>query len=250
MMGRTNSVAGVSTKLFEEGWDKIGGSRSPGSLRHMARAAQGASPAFFKMIRTGSCSSKEQLSAQFNYLFSKSVDVHDSRGLLDGEKRLTPEQIERAVSRWTEEWRGQLNAARTSHMVMSFPRGAKSNHVSLIAGEICKEKLGGRFDYMIAVHTDSPNKNPHAHIIVNRRGEDGDILSSARGLNTPTRPSRRPWSITPRNMAFSWRPRRVCSAGISIIPPPMANGGERRKRRLKPALPLKRPWASRALRRL
>ncbi|WP_084693915.1 relaxase/mobilization nuclease domain-containing protein [Paracoccus sp. 228] len=182
MMGRTNAVAGVSTKLFEDGWDKIKGGRQLSGARHMARAAQGASPAFFKMIRTGGCASKGQLSSQFNYLFSKSVDVHDSRGLLDGEKRLTPEQIERAVSRWTDDWRGQMNAARTSHMVMSFPRGAKPTHVSLIAGEICKEKLGGRFDYMIAVHTDSPNKNPHAHIIVNRRGrESGDYFTLRQG---------------------------------------------------------------------
>ena len=181
-MGRTNAVAGVSTKLFEDGWDKIKGGRQLSGARHMARAAQGASPAFFKMIRTGGCASKGQLSSQFSYLFSKSVDVHDSRGLLDGEKRLTPEQIERAVSRWTDDWRGQMNAARTSHMVMSFPRGAKPAHVSLIAGEICKEKLGGRFDYMIAVHTDSPNKNPHAHIIVNRRGrEPGDYFTLRQG---------------------------------------------------------------------
>ncbi|QDA36023.1 hypothetical protein E4191_17955 (plasmid) [Paracoccus liaowanqingii] len=182
LMGRSNAVAGVSTRLFEEGWEKIGGGRPFADARHMARAAQGASPAVFKMIRTGGCASKGQLTAQFTYLFSKSVDVHDSRGLLDGEKRLTPEQIERAVSRWTEDWRGQMNAARTSHMIMSFPRGAKSNHVSLIAGEICKEKLGGRFDYMIAVHTDSPNKNPHAHVIVNRRGrEPGDYFTLRQG---------------------------------------------------------------------
>ncbi|WP_304621221.1 relaxase/mobilization nuclease domain-containing protein [Paracoccus sediminilitoris] len=181
-MGRTNAVAGVSTRLFEDGWDKIKGGSQLSGARHMARAAQGASPAVFKMIRTGGCASRGQLSAQFSYLFSKSVDVHDSRGLLDGEKRLTPEQIERAVSRWTDDWRGQMNAARTSHMVMSFPRGAKPAHVSLIAGEICKEKLGGRFDYMVAVHTDSPNKNPHAHIIVNRRGrEPGDYFTLRQG---------------------------------------------------------------------
>ncbi|WP_408594984.1 relaxase/mobilization nuclease domain-containing protein (plasmid) [Paracoccus marcusii] len=181
-MGRTSAVAGVSTRLFEDGWDRIKGGRQLSAARHMARAAQGASPAFFKMIRTGGCASKGQLSAQFSYLFSKSVDVHDSRGLLDGEKRLTPEQIERAVARWTDDWQGQLNAARTSHMVMSFPRNAKSQHVSMIAGEICKEKLGGRFDYMIAVHTDSPNKNPHAHIIVNRRGrEPGDYFTLRQG---------------------------------------------------------------------
>ena len=181
-MGRTNAVAGVSTRLFEDGWDRIKGGRQLSGARHMARAAQGASPAVFKMIRTGGCASRGQLSAQFSYLFSKSVDVHDSRGLLDGEKRLTPEQIERAVSRWTDDWRGQMNAARTTHVIMSFPRGAKPAHVSLIAGEICKEKLGGRFDYMVAIHTDSPNRNPHAHIIVNRRGrEPGDYFTLRQG---------------------------------------------------------------------
>ncbi|WP_072298264.1 relaxase/mobilization nuclease domain-containing protein [Paracoccus sp. SM22M-07] len=178
------SRAGAAYKhgrLFSEGWEENRGSVRGGSSRHMARAAQGASPAFFKMIRTGGCASKSQLTAQFNYLFSKSVDVHDSQGLFDGKKRLSPEQVDTAANRWADEWRGRLNAARTSHMVMSFPKGAKPKHVSLIAGEICREKLGGRFDYMVAVHTDSPNKNPHAHIIVNRRGESGDYFTLRRG---------------------------------------------------------------------
>lgn len=180
-MARVDAVTAVTGRLFEEDWGKVGRGRALGNTRHMARAAQGASPAVFKMIRTGGCASRSQLSAQFTYLFSKSVDVHDSRGLLDGAKTLKPEQIEAAVSRWADDWKGQMNAARTSHMLMSFPRGAKPNHVSLIAGEICREKLGGRFDYMIAVHTDSPNKNPHAHIIVNRRGEGGDFFLLRRG---------------------------------------------------------------------
>lgn len=180
-MSRVNAVSAVTGKLFDEDWSRVGRGRGVGQARHMARAAQGASPAIFKMIRTGGCASRSQLSAQFNYLFSKSVDVHDSRGLLDGAKVLNPEQIESAVSRWADNWKGQMNAARTSHMLMSFPRETKPSHVSLIAGEICREKLGGRFDYMIAVHTDSPNKNPHAHIIVNRRGQDGDYFILRRG---------------------------------------------------------------------
>ena len=180
-MARLDAVEAVTGRLFEDGWGRIGPGRALANVRHLARAAQGASPAFFKLIRTGGCASRGQLAAQFSYLFSKSVDVHDSRGLLDGKKRLTPEQIDRAVSRWADDWRGQMNAARTTHMVMSFPRETKPRHVSLIAGEICREKLGGRFDYMIAVHTDSPNKNPHAHIIVNRRGEGGDYFTLRQG---------------------------------------------------------------------
>lgn len=180
-MQRRDAVAAVTGRLFEDGWGRVGRSRNLGAARHMARAAQGASPAFFKLIRTGGCSSREQLASQFSYLFSKSVDIHDSKGLLDHSKTLTPEQIDRAVARWADDWKGKMNAARTTHMVMSFPRGANPRHVSLIAGEICREKLGGRFDYMIAVHTDSPNKNPHAHIIVNRRGGQGEYFALRRG---------------------------------------------------------------------
>ena len=180
-MQRRDAVAAVTGRLFEDDWGRVGRSRNLGAARHMARAAQGASPAFFKLIRTGGCSSREQLASQFSYLFSKSVDIHDSKGLLDHSKTLTPEQIDRAVARWADDWKGKMNAARTTHMVMSFPRGANPRHVSLIAGEICREKLGGRFDYMIAVHTDSPNKNPHAHIIVNRRGGQGEYFALRRG---------------------------------------------------------------------
>lgn len=180
-MQRRDAISAVTGRLFEDDWGRVGRSRNLGAARHMARAAQGASPAFFKLIRTGGCSSREQLTAQFSYLFSKSVDVHDSKGLLDHKKTLTPEQIERAVARWADDWKGKMNAARTTHMVMSFPRGANPRHVSLIAGEICREKLGGRFEYMIAVHTDSPNKNPHAHIIVNRRGGQGEYFALRHG---------------------------------------------------------------------
>lgn len=180
-MARRDAVTAVTGRLFEDDWGKAGKSRGIRNARHMARAAQGASPAFFKMIRTGGCASRGQLSAQFQYLFSKSVDVIDSGGLFDGKKSLSSEQVERAVDRWADNWKGQLNSARTTHLVMSFPRNAKPNHVSLIASEICREKLHGRFEYMIAVHTDAPNKNPHAHIIVNRRGGQGEYFRLSRG---------------------------------------------------------------------
>lgn len=72
-MQRRDAVAAVTGRLFEDGWGTVGRSRNLGAARHMARAAQGASPAFFKLIRTGGCSSREQLASQFSYLFSKSV---------------------------------------------------------------------------------------------------------------------------------------------------------------------------------
>ncbi|MFD2817089.1 relaxase/mobilization nuclease domain-containing protein [Paracoccus aerius] len=183
------------------------------------------------MIRTGGCSSTGQLSAQFNYLFSKSVDIHDSRGLLDGAKTLSPEQIEAAVSRWADHWKGQMNAARTSHLLMSFPRGTKPSHVSLIAGEICREKLGGRFDYMIAVHTDSPNKNPHAHIIVNRRGEDGDYFILRRGTDYSYEAFKEAMVDHADRYGIRLEATSRLQRGISLIRPPTKSGGGLGKRR-------------------
>lgn len=180
-MARHGQIALVAEGIFEERWGEVGKGRRLSTARHLARAAQGASPAVFKLIRTGGCSSRTQLTSQFTYLFSKSVDIHDSKGTYDHKRTLGPEQIEKAVSAWADDWKGRMNAARTTHMVMSFPKDTQPRHVSLIAGEICKEKFGDRFHYMIAVHADEPGKYPHAHIIVNRRGAEGDYFALRRG---------------------------------------------------------------------
>ncbi len=180
-MARRGQIALVAEGIFEERWGEVGKGRRLSTARHLARAAQGASPAVFKLIRTGGCSSRTQLTSQFTYLFSKSVDIHDSKGTYDHKRTLGSEQIEKAVSAWADDWKGRMNAARTTHMVMSFPKDTKPRHVSLIAGEICKEKFGDRFHYMIAVHADEPGKYPHAHIIVNRRGTEGDYFALRRG---------------------------------------------------------------------
>lgn len=188
-MTRRNAITAVTGQIFEEGWTGKGRARPDRRVsvnmnrsRNMARAAQGHRAAFFKMVRGGGTKTAGQLADQFTYLFGrdeKCVEVHDSRGTYDGAKTMTPEQIEAAADRWASDWRGFTQAGHTTHMVMSFPHGSKVSHVSQIAREICDEMLGGRFDYMIAVHAD--RQHPHAHIVVNRRNAHGELFYLKRG---------------------------------------------------------------------
>lgn len=190
-MTRRNAITAVTGQIFEEGWTGKGKGRARpdrrvsvnmNRSRNMARAAQGHRAAFFKMVRGGGTKTAGQLADQFTYLFGrdeKCVEVHDSRGTYDGAKTMTPEQIEAAADRWASDWRGFTQAGHTTHMVMSFPHGSRVSHVSQIAREICDEMLGGRFDYMIAVHAD--RQHPHAHIVVNRRNAHGELFYLKRG---------------------------------------------------------------------
>ena len=194
-MTRRNAITAVTGQIFEEGWTGKGKGRARpdrrvsvnmNRSRSMARAAQGHRAAFFKMVRGGGTKTAGQLADQFTYLFGydekrgeKCVEVHDSRGTYDGAKIMTPEEIEAAADRWASDWRGFTQSGHTTHMVMSFPHGSRVSHASQIAREICDEMLGGRFDYMIAVHADQ--KHPHAHIVVNRRNAHGELFYLKRG---------------------------------------------------------------------
>ncbi|MEO1641406.1 MAG: relaxase/mobilization nuclease domain-containing protein, partial [Pseudomonadota bacterium] len=65
----------------------------------------------------------------------------------------------------------------TTHMLMSFPKGTKSEDVRDIASDVCErffETDEGHFDYVIAVHKD--RDHPHAHIVLNRRSQEGEFF--------------------------------------------------------------------------
>ena len=65
----------------------------------------------------------------------------------------------------------------TTHMLMSFPKGTKSEDVRDIASDVCErffENDEGHFDYVIAVHKD--RDHPHAHIVLNRRSQEGEFF--------------------------------------------------------------------------
>jgi type IV secretion system T-DNA border endonuclease VirD2 len=66
-------------------------------------------------------------------------------------------------------------------MLMSFPIGTSGEDVRDIASDVAErffQNDEGHFDYIIAVHED--RDHPHAHIVLNRRSQEGEFFYLAR----------------------------------------------------------------------
>lgn len=180
-MARNDAVKAVTGELFEEGWSRVRGS-SQGlneKRNQMTRAAAGGRSAVFKAIRSGGTHTKAQLANQLEYLTTKSTHIVDSRGVLDGKKTLSADEIkavtDRFVSRWDDGFRPKMG--HTTHMLMSFPIGTRGRDVRDIASGVAERFFANderNFDYIIAVHED--RDHPHAHVVLNRRSQEGEYF--------------------------------------------------------------------------
>ena len=182
-MARATRALPPADKLFKDGWTRsrgrAGGARLKGtslrSQRHMARAAAGNRAAVFKLVARGGTRTTQQLHGQLEYLLGKADAVLDSRGLYEKEGPLSSAEALSAAERWSQDWRGKTRTGQTSHMVMSFPAGTDAASVRAISERFCERFFDGRYDYIAAVHTD--RAHPHTHIVVNRRGFEGDLFT-------------------------------------------------------------------------
>lgn len=182
-MARATGALPPSDSLFKEGWTRsrgrAGGGRIKGTSlraqRHMARAAAGNRAAVVKLIARGGCRTTQQLHGQLGYLLGKADAVLDSRGLYERDGPLSSEDALAAAERWSQDWQGKTRTGHTSHMVMSFPCGTDAATVRAISERFCERFFDGRYDYIAAVHTD--RAHPHTHIVVNRRGFEGDLFT-------------------------------------------------------------------------
>lgn len=182
-MARATRALPPADKLFKEGWTRsrgrAGGARLKGtslrSQRHMARAAAGNRAAVFKLVARGGTRTTQQLHGQLEYLLGKADAVLDSRGLYERDGPLSSAEALAAAERWSQDWRGKTRTGQTSHMVMSFPAGTDAGAVRAISERLCERFFDGRYDYIAAVHTD--RAHPHTHIVVNRRGFEGDLFT-------------------------------------------------------------------------
>lgn len=180
-MARTDAVSAVTGEVFREGWSKVRGStQGLGSKqRQMVRAARGNRSAVFKAIRGGGTHTKAQLARQLEYLTTKSSHIIDSTGGLDGKKTLTAKEIKDLANEFSKKWGEGFNPklGHTTHMLMSYPVGTKGEDVRDITAAVAERFFRneqGNFDYLIAVHED--RDHPHAHIVLNRRSEEGEIF--------------------------------------------------------------------------
>lgn len=180
-MARNDAVQSVTGEIFREGWSRVRGSMQGLHAKkpQMIRAANGHRAAVFKAIKSGGTHTKAELSSQLEYLTTKSSHIVDSRGVLDGKKTLSGDEIkgltDRFSSRWDDGFRPKMG--HTTHMLMSYPQGTRGEDVRDITAAVCREHFQNddrNFDYIIAVHED--RAHPHAHIVLNRRSQEGEYF--------------------------------------------------------------------------
>ena len=185
-MQRNDAVGAVTGEIFEDGWSRIRGSMQglyASKQKQMVRAAAGHRAAVFKAIRGGGTHTKSQLANQLEYLTTKSTHIVDSSGFLDGKSKLDRGEIKGLTDRFAKRWDGGFKPklGQTTHLLMSFPIGTRGEDVRDIATDVAErffQNEEGHFDYIIAVHED--RDHPHAHLVLNRRSQEGEFFYLAR----------------------------------------------------------------------
>jgi type IV secretion system T-DNA border endonuclease VirD2 len=185
-MRLNDAVHAVTGEVFRDGWSRVRGSMQGlhvAKQTQLTRAAAGHRPAVFKAIRGGGTHTKSQLANQLDYLTTKSTHIVDSSGFLDGKAKLDAKDIkdltERFAKRWDAGFKPKLG--QTTHMLMSYPVGTRGEDVRDISESVAKRFFQtdeGHFDYIIAVHED--RDHPHAHLVLNRRSQEGEFFFLAR----------------------------------------------------------------------
>jgi type IV secretion system T-DNA border endonuclease VirD2 len=181
-MRLNDAVHDVTGEVFQDGWSRIRGSMQglqAARQKQLVRAAARHRAAVFKAIRGGGTQTKSQLANQLEYLTTKSTHIVDSSGYLDGKTRLEAKEVkdltERFAKRWSAGFKPKLG--QTTHMLMSFPIGTRGEDVRDISTGVVERFFQtdeGHFDYIIAVHED--RDHPHAHIVLNRRSQEGEFF--------------------------------------------------------------------------
>ncbi|TPE47893.1 relaxase/mobilization nuclease domain-containing protein [Amaricoccus solimangrovi] len=130
--------------------------------------------AMVKLIGTGGARNARGLGAQMNYLGrSGAVALRASESGFGVE--ITAGEASRIAADWGMPEADRGGPDRTSHFVVSFPRGTDPEAAER-AGRAWAAELfdsgayGDRWDYYTAFHTDTAY--PHIHVVVGRRGLD------------------------------------------------------------------------------
>ena len=181
-MRLNDAVHDVTGEVFRDGWSRVRGSMQglqASRQKQLVRAAAGHRAAVFKAIRGGGTHNKSQLANQLDYLTAKSTHIVDSSGFLDGKAKLEAKEVkdltERFAKRWSAGFKPKLG--QTTHMLMSYPIGTRGEDVRDITANVAERFFQsdvGHFDYIIAVHED--REHPHAHIVLNRRSQEGEFF--------------------------------------------------------------------------
>ncbi|WP_050521750.1 relaxase/mobilization nuclease domain-containing protein [Pseudorhodobacter wandonensis] len=143
------------------------------------RFALGSNAAVLKKIGKGGTANAKELTAQMDYLFSKSASIFGNGVLLDADsKGLSKDERRDIVGDWVEDWRGSPKNGHTTHLLMSFPSHVRPEKAKLIAETWAFEMFQSGehqddvWSYVAALHTDKAH--PHVHMVINNRGTVND----------------------------------------------------------------------------
>ena len=134
--------------------------------------------AMVKVVRHGGIKAKGGLAKQMAYIAKKgTVEVERATGDAGPDVLGSKEAV-------IKDWEADFARADprmtfyTYHLIVSYPRETDDAAACVAAQDFAARLAGGdygdQYKYMIAHHRDTPN--PHAHVIINRIGEDGRTL--------------------------------------------------------------------------
>ena len=139
-----------------------------GSTR--ARLARVVSRAPEVMVKvTGRPKGKNHAAAHFDYIGRKGDVPLETR---DGDILTDKEDRAELARDWGDPvyWRDNSTVAAVS-MVFSMPSGTDPDKVLSAVREVARSEIGHEWDYVLALHTDTPR--PHVHVTVAARGDTG-----------------------------------------------------------------------------
>jgi hypothetical protein len=173
------------------GRTSVGGGSKPRGERIWASLSSTGS-AFVKRIPGAGCQHPKQLAGQLAYVNSKAKGIFGYASGIDDANGTAFEQAEldEMMANWAQDWNGRPRNGHTSHIVLSFPDDVSQDAAFVITREWCAEMfekqthVADTWEYVAALHSDTAN--PHVHIVLNNRGENGTWFSiSSEGIFNP-----------------------------------------------------------------
>lgn len=147
--------------------------------------------AFVKRIPGGGVQHSKQLAGQMAYVNGKAKGVFGfATGIVAEGDAFEQTDLDGVIAAWAQDWKGRPRNGHTSHMVLSFPDDVSENAALAISQQWCAEMFEDEthapdsWEYVAVLHTDTAN--PHVHVILNNRGQDGAWFSiSSAGVFNP-----------------------------------------------------------------
>lgn len=145
--------------------------------------------AMVKIVPKGMVKNSSHLAGQLKYISRDgALELDAATGALAQDANV---DIADVVKDWKADWQNMRRQPGfyTYHMIVSYPADTDHEAAKAAAKDFSERLTSGEYGdvykHVIAHHTDT--KNPHAHIIINRAGENGKTLHISRyGIDVQT----------------------------------------------------------------